>query len=656
MSAEKPNRIQSPREPSRLARISGASGADREGKRSTLANAVGLAARGLYVFPVDSPEDAHCSGTPTEKHSSCTVRGKHPRVRWAERATTDPAQIEGMWVEPSNVGVACGPSGLVVIDEDQEGRFEAYANDQGVSIPRTFTVRTGRGRHYYFRAPQGVRIGNSPGDLGEGIDVRGDGGMVVGPGSRHATGTMYEVEIDAEIADLPLWLQRALMPPATAPNAVEHDLPGLIAGPRDGHPGHRHNTLKSYAASLRARSVPLAEAKVLMEARWAACQQPPHCDDEYPLDEALDLLRWTYDTYPAGTSSEEPSRQDLVEREVTWLEVREQAKEQFHARRMNEALIPGPVRLGDFLAEPDVETQYRVEGLWPRSGRVILSAQHKAGKTTMAMNLIRSLADGEKFLDQFPTTQAERIVLIDDEMDQRQLRRWLRDQNIQKAHAVEVISLRGRVGTFDILSEAGRKKWAQVIGRCDVLVIDCLRPILDALGLDENRDAGRFLVALDALLADIGRAEAVLVHHMGHGAERARGDSRILDWPDANWMLVKDPKDQQVRYFSANGRDVHWPESRLEFHDERRGLVLVGGSREDNRARDAEPVVRQILRERPGSGQNEVEQAVREKHPGTPRGSVRLALENLVTSGEVEVTVGPNRKREHRLVATASHN
>jgi hypothetical protein len=59
-----------------------------------------------------------------------------------------------------------------------------------------------------------------------------------------------------------------------------------------------------------------------------------------------------------------------------------------------------------------------------------------------------------------------------------------------------------------------------------------------------------------------------VVHHMGHAAERSRGDSRLLDWPDALWKIVRDKDDeddtgmddpQGSRYFSAYGRDVDVP-------------------------------------------------------------------------------------------------
>ena len=49
-------------------------------------------------------------------------------------------------------------------------------------LPKTVTVKTGKGRHLYFRCAD-VRVSNSAGRIGKGIDVRGDGGYVVAAGS-----------------------------------------------------------------------------------------------------------------------------------------------------------------------------------------------------------------------------------------------------------------------------------------------------------------------------------------------------------------------------------------------------------------------------------------------------------------------------------------
>jgi hypothetical protein len=63
---------------------------------------------------------------------------------------------------------------------------------------------------------------------------------------------------------------------------------------------------------------------------------------------------------------------------------------------------------------------------------------------------------------------------------------------------------------LDLLDADCRAHWAVWLRARNVryLVVDCLRPILDALGLDESHESGRWLVGLDALLRDAGIPEA----------------------------------------------------------------------------------------------------------------------------------------------------
>ncbi|KTW02418.1 AAA family ATPase [Sphingomonas sanguinis] len=97
----------------------------------------------------------------------------------------------GAWVDddPSrNIGIATGAvSGVVVLDLDSPAAAAA-ATLKGV--PPTVEALTPRGRHLYFRydpsQPITVAVGGSGNSLPQGIDVRGDGGYVVAPGSYYA--------------------------------------------------------------------------------------------------------------------------------------------------------------------------------------------------------------------------------------------------------------------------------------------------------------------------------------------------------------------------------------------------------------------------------------------------------------------------------------
>jgi hypothetical protein len=321
---------------------------------------------------------------------------------------------------------------------------------------------------------------------------------------------------------------------------------------------------------------------------------------------------------------------------------------------------PALVPLQDFLAVEDDPRRYRIQDLWPVAGRVILAAPYKAGKTTLRDNLIRSLADGEPFLNRFMVHPPEgSIVLIDNELSERMLRDWLRKQGIVHLERISVMSLRGRLSTFDILDPEIRARWAgrlRAVG-ASVVVFDCLRAVLDALGLDEAREAGRFLVAFDALLTEADVAEGLIVHHAGHGSERSRGDSRLRDWPDCEWRLVREkaedetePQPDARRFLSAYGRDVDVPEGLLEYDKPTRRLRFAGGTRKESAADKLIPELLDYLSGDPGATGRQIENALAPPHR---RGEVRQAVQRAVELGQVKTRRGQRRAILHTVAECA---
>ncbi|MFF9113089.1 bifunctional DNA primase/polymerase [Streptomyces sp. NPDC014805] len=195
--------------------------------------------------------------------------------KWEERATIDPDRIRRAWGDlPFNVGIATGPSGLVVVDLDMPKRksstdtpdgvttFTALCERAGHAVPTTRTVRTASGGvHLYFTAPPGVRLGNTAGRLGKRIDTRAWGGYVVAPGSLTPTGA-YAVVNDRPPAPLPEWLSarltarqnaRALMAAPSAVRASRYAAAALnaeTASVRQAPEGERNATLLRAARAL----------------------------------------------------------------------------------------------------------------------------------------------------------------------------------------------------------------------------------------------------------------------------------------------------------------------------------------------------------------------------------------------------------------------
>lgn len=131
--------------------------------------------------------------------------GKRPiDTNWPDLPPPSEQTVDDWLADGFNLGCATG-HGFVVVDID------------GPSIPpefpATLTVRTGRpggGWHLYYATGEGVVVRNSAGKLGKKIDVRGQGGQVVIPPSRHASGERYSWFADREMAPLPVWIRSAL--------------------------------------------------------------------------------------------------------------------------------------------------------------------------------------------------------------------------------------------------------------------------------------------------------------------------------------------------------------------------------------------------------------------------------------------------------------
>lgn len=332
------------------------------------------------------------------------------------------------------------------------------------------------------------------------------------------------------------------------------------------------------------------------------------------------------------------------------------------ARRLLEAEDRPPVEFPEILtlrqrlALPVPEVTWRISSWQPAGSRVMLAAQFKAGKTTMTGNLIRSLVDGDPFLGLYNTKRLDRrLVLLDFEMSAHQVDAWLRDQKIVNDDQVVVIPMRGKASTFDILDPATRTRWAATLRNYDTgyLILDCLRPVMDALGLDENRDAGKFLVAFDTLMSEGESDEAAMVHHMGHNGERSRGDSRIRDWPDVEWRLIrKDEEPSSPRFITAFGRDVDMPEQQLGFDPITRHLSIVGGSRKDADTNDALTDVMELLSREPGLSGNKIEDALEESTDHKQK-AIRDALKLGVRKNKITFERGPrNAKLYSNLVSS----
>ena len=270
--------------------------------------------------------------------------GKRPdgliTPRGQDDATTDPATIARWFARETNIGIACAPSGIIVIDVDPRNggdvAFAALERELG-ALPATATSDTGGGgNHYVFRHPGGTLRGK----VGDGIDLKVNG-YIVAPPSVHPNGQRYAWREgrapEDGIAELPAaWIAHAR--PKVTPirtgmpipigdeertrraRAYVATIPGAVSG--DGG----HNVTYNVACHLvRGFSLDDGTVRALL-GEWNATCDPPWSDREldHKIAEAKKSTRadgyLLTDTIPsrepeprsAATSSVEPWDRTLI--------------------------------------------------------------------------------------------------------------------------------------------------------------------------------------------------------------------------------------------------------------------------------------------------------------------------------------------------------
>jgi bifunctional DNA primase/polymerase-like protein len=244
-----------------------------------IATAEKLLARGLSVFPVPRPRPGVPPGEPGD--------GKVPAIRWKELQNRLPTWgdiVRWFGREPVNIAAATGGgvSDVVVIDADAPEALRWCTQH----LPYTpWQTQTARGFHLWYAHP-GVSVRNrarlETRDGRLAIDVRGDGGYVIAPGSLHASGAVYEFAGDWTVPGTelprfcPSWIQRPPRPALPRPDTprptgdlVERARRYLAAIPRP-ELGHGSDNATLYAACRLTRGFGLspADAEALLW-EWA---------------------------------------------------------------------------------------------------------------------------------------------------------------------------------------------------------------------------------------------------------------------------------------------------------------------------------------------------------------------------------------------------
>jgi hypothetical protein len=302
---------------------------------------------GWHVFPVVIEPDPTAPGKNLKK----------PIIRWSTEASVSEQAIEVMpWHRANAIGIACGPSGLCVIDEDPG--IDPKGQQWLKSLPDTWSQRTPRGRHRVYRSPRSFQQPNTTSAPHVGVDIRGDGGYIV------LYAAMDELPTnEAAIAPWPLTApvrgarKAEATPTASSSLHIIGELP---------EPGNRNHWFARKAGQFIQMGFTRADVATLL----------------LPLAEQLGL-------------SERECRATFLKSAAQW-EAERRATEE--AQR---AAATSGKTLRQLVEEPDDAEPHALPDLLPY-GMTILAGAPKIGKSWLALQTAYGLATGRDVLSVIP--------------------------------------------------------------------------------------------------------------------------------------------------------------------------------------------------------------------------------------------------------------
>lgn len=377
-----------------------------------LRTALWYARRGYRVFPLHNPDRGldgklWCS---CGKHN-CPSKAKHPRTdHGVKDATTDEQQIRVWWTRwpEANIGIAID-AGILVLDVDLRAAGDmslaALELEHG-RLPETPRAISGSGGpHIWLRLPDGLRVNNSSGALGPGLDIKSIGGYVVAPPSLHISGNRYAWEITAHIKDMPIaeapqWLLDLIADKSGGGNGQ-----GFRASDHPIYEGEGRNTyLYRLGRSEKARNHAEAVICVAMAAANETQCRPP-----------VDAAEFEKILHSVLTGGDRPDF-ECQHKDNPWASAKAAAA---------------------FIAEGEADVDYLARHILVRSGVTIFASPRGLGKTHVAIAVACAAARNQYFRgEQLKTT---RVLYLDRDNPPSDLRRRLRHWGAGEAEALKVL-------------------------------------------------------------------------------------------------------------------------------------------------------------------------------------------------------------------------
>ncbi len=585
-------------------------------------------ARGWKLFPCHSIERGKCT---CPKGADCTSAGKHPRtVNGVKDASADVETI-AMWrdVYPdANWAVACGAdSGVMVVDVDR--RHDGFDSLDLLALDRggLEALTGGGGLHVFITYEAGFTNRNG---MLPGIDFKTDGGYVILPPSRHESGSSYQWRTDGE------------------PVSVSPELRGYLTRPKEPTLGNQGASLMAPVAEggrndgliarLGAWRRKLGDDRPAVELLARAWGRSVGLDDQEIARTIESAWRLPHVdlaiSWPLASPEELDDYERMVRERMLRLRVDSDARVRFDVESRPEAPGFDVATLGEVLARAD-EPAWRVDQLMPADASTLVVAQHKAGKTTLMLNLVRSLLTGSAFLGELDVDPVEQTVaMLNHEVSGHQIARWAHEAGVPHDRFV-LVNLRGRRNPFAHADDRAALAVHLRDAGVETLIVDPFGRAFSGQNQDSASEVGAWLSTLDEFArADVGARDVILTAHAGWDEGRTRGSTALNDWPDAIWTMTKNERTGE-RHFKADGRDVSLDKAPLEWHEGRQLKLLDADARRAQSVFVTQSRMQQeilaVVKESPGCSRRGIEKCV-----GGNSAQLRQAIDSLVKLGWIE--------------------
>lgn len=220
---------------------------------------------------------------------------------------------------------------------------------------------------------------------------------------------------------------------------------------------------------------------------------------------------------------------------------------------------------------------WRIENLHLVGSNTTITASYKTGKSTLMLNLLRSLCDGVPFLDQQVNPPERNIAYWNLELDENL---WLEDLtkiDIRNLDRLYPLHLRGvKLPLYHPEIEKKVVAWLRD-NDIEVLIIDPGARLLPGWPgsnnpENDNGTIGEVVQKLDEVKLAGGVRDLFLPLHTGRGSNsgdalHARGATKWDDWTDHLFQMWKKKVEGEgeIRHFKAYGRKVDFPEKLIAW-------------------------------------------------------------------------------------------